>query len=150
MRRERRIDPGDQFGRQRGGKNTKLHAVTDGDGRPIRFFMAAAQVRSYTGAAALLRSLPNAERLLIDRGGDADWFKDALNDKEITLCILGLKSRGKPLKHNRCRFKGRNKIEIMFGGLKTWRRVATRNDRCPIVFLSAIAIALAATVVIWR
>ena len=33
--------------------NTKLHAVTDADGRPIRFFMTAGQVSDYTGAAAL-------------------------------------------------------------------------------------------------
>jgi len=32
-------------------------------------------------------------------------------------------------------------IEIMFGRLKDWRRVATRYDRCPRVFLSAIALA---------
>ena len=30
-------------------------------------------------------------------------------------------------------------IEIMFGRLKDWRRVATRYDRCPKVFLSVIA-----------
>jgi hypothetical protein len=40
-----------------------------------------------------------------------------------------------------------NRIEIMFGRLKDWRRVATRYDRCPKVFLSAIA--LAATVIHW-
>ncbi|WP_367275274.1 transposase, partial [uncultured Brevundimonas sp.] len=40
-----------------------------------------------------------------------------------------------------------NRIEIMFGRLKDWRRVATRYDRCPTVFLSAIA--LAATVLFW-
>jgi transposase len=38
-------------------------------------------------------------------------------------------------------------IEIMFGRLKDWRRVATRYDRCPKVFLSAIA--LAALVIYW-
>ena len=38
-------------------------------------------------------------------------------------------------------------IQIMFGRLKDWRRVATRYDRCPKVFLSAIA--LAATVIYW-
>ena len=35
----------------------------------------------------------------------------------------------------------------MFGRLKDWRRVATRDDRCPAVFLSAVA--LAATVLLW-
>jgi transposase len=36
--------------------NTKLHAVADADGRPIRLFMTAGQVSDYTGAAALLSS----------------------------------------------------------------------------------------------
>jgi len=35
----------------------------------------------------------------------------------------------------------------MFGRVKDWRRVATRYDRCPKVFTSAIA--LAATVLFW-
>jgi len=35
----------------------------------------------------------------------------------------------------------------MFGRLKEWRRVATRYDRYPIAFFSAIA--LAATVIFW-
>ncbi len=56
----------------KGGMNTKLHAVTDAKGRPIRFFMSAGQVSDYTGAAALLDSLPQADWLLADRGYDAD------------------------------------------------------------------------------
>ena len=42
--------------------NTKLHAVTDTIGRPIRFFMTAGQVSDYTGARALVSNLPAAER----------------------------------------------------------------------------------------
>ena len=89
-------------------------------------------------------SLPKAEWLLADRGYDADWFRDALKDRGIKPCIPGRKSRGKPIKHDKRRYKRRNRIEIMFGRLKDWRRVATRYDRCPKAFLSAIA--LAATV----
>ena len=127
--------------------NTKLHAVTDANGRPLSFFMTAGQVSDYTGAAALLDELPKAQWLLADRGYDADWFRDALKDKGITPCIPGRKSRGKPVKYDKRRYKRRNRIEIMFGRLKDWRRVATRYDRCPKVFLSAIA--LAATVIYW-
>lgn len=54
------------IGRTKGGLNTKLHAVTDAKGRPLKFFMTAGQVSDYTGAAALLGSLPGAEWL----GGD--------------------------------------------------------------------------------
>jgi len=106
--------------------------------------MSAGQVSDYIGAAALLGSLPAAEWLIADRGYDADWFRDALKDKGIKPCIPGRKSRGKPIKHEKRRYKHRNRIEIMFGRLKDWRRVATRYDRCAKTFLSAVA--LAATV----
>ena len=124
--------------------NNELHAVTDADGRPLRFFVTAGQVSDYTGAAALLSRLSKAEWLLADRGYDADWCREALKDKEIKPCIPGRKSHGKPIKHDKRRYKRRNRIEIMFGRLKDWRRVAARYDRCPMVFLSAIA--LSATV----
>ena len=78
---------------------------------------------------------------------DADWYRDALQAKGITPCIPGRKSRNKTIKYDKRRYKRRNRIEIMFGRLKDWRRVATRYDRCPMVFLSAIA--LAATVIFW-
>lgn len=108
--------------------NTKLHAVTDANGRPIKFFVTASQISDYTGAAALLSSLPVAEWLLADRGYDADWYREALQDKGIKPFIPGRKSRGKPINYDR-------------------RRVTTRYDRCPKVFRSAVA--LAASVIFW-
>ncbi len=58
--------------------NTKLHPVSDANGRPISPFVTAGQVSDYTGAAALLDGLPRAQWLLGDWGYDADWFRDAL------------------------------------------------------------------------
>ena len=52
-----------------------------------------------------------------------------------------------PMKYDKRRCKRRNCIEIIFARFKDWRRVATRYDRCPKVFLSAIA--HAATVIYW-
>jgi transposase len=69
-----------------------------------------------------------------------------LKDKGIKPCIPGRKSRAKPVKYDKRRYK-RHKIENMFTRLKDWRRIATRYDRCPILFLSACA--LAATVIYW-
>ena len=85
---------------------------------PIRVFRTAGQVSDYTGAAALLDSLPPAEWLLADCGYDADWFRDALKDKGIKPCRPGRKSRGQPVKYDKRRYKPRNRIEIMFGRLK--------------------------------
>ena len=67
--------------------------------------------------------------------------------KGIMPCIPGRKSLTKPVKYDKRRYNSRNRIEIMFGRLKDWKRVATRYDRCPTVFLSAVA--LAATVLFW-
>lgn len=114
---------------------------------PGGLYGAAGQISDYTGAAALLDDLPKAQWLLADRGYDADWFRDALEQKGIKPCIPGRKSRSLPVKYDKRRYKRRNRIEIMFGRLKDWRRVATRYDRCPIVFCSALA--LAATVLFW-
>ena len=125
--------------------NTKLHAITNG--RPLSFFITAGQISDYTGAAALLDDLPKAQWLLADRGYDADWSRGALEQKGIKPYIPGRKSRSLAVQYDKPRYKRRSRIEIMFGRLKDWRRVATRYDRCPTVFFSALA--LAATVLFW-
>lgn len=99
-------------GRRKGGLNTTLHAVADAKGRPLGFFMTAGQVDNYTGAAALLGSLPAAEWLIADRGHDAGRFRDALQDKGIKPCIPGRKSRGKTIRYDRRRYRQRNRITI--------------------------------------
>jgi transposase len=55
--------------------------------------------------------------------------------------------RSTPVRHGKQLYQQRHKIEIMFGRLKDWRRVATRYDRCAHTFMSAIT--LAATVLFW-
>lgn len=124
-----------------------MHAICDRHGRPLNLIVTAGQVSDYIGARALLSSLPNVDWLLGDRGYDADWFREALKDKGIRACFPGRKQRKKTVKYDKRRYKRRNRSEIMFGKLKDWRRVATRYDRCPKVFLSAIA--LAALVIYW-
>jgi hypothetical protein len=73
-----------------------LHAIIDARGRRLTFFMTASQVSDYTGAAALLSSLPATEWLIANRcyrasesplARDplawADLFREALKDKGI-------------------------------------------------------------------
>jgi transposase len=115
--------------------------VADAEGRPIRFFLSAGQVSGCTGALALLSSLPRADWLLADKGYDADWFREALKDRDIKPCIPGRRSRDKPVTNDKRRSKRRHRIKTMFARLKDWRRVALRYDHCPKVFLSALALA---------
>ncbi len=127
--------------------NTKLHAICDSRGRLVNLFFTAGQVSDYIGVRALLSGLPDVDWPLGDRGYDADWFREALKDKGTRACIPGRKQRKKPVKYDKRRYKRRNRIEIMFGRLKDWRPVTTCYDRCPKIFLSAIA--LAALVIYW-
>jgi len=75
---------------------------------------------------------------LADRGYDAEWFRDALEQKGIKPCIPGRKSRSMPVQYDKRRHKRRNRIEITSGHLKDWRRVAIRYDRSPTGFFSAL------------
>ncbi len=135
------------MGRTKGGLNSKLHAVTDERGRPIRLLLTAGQVSDYKGAAQLLDALPNAKALLGDRGYDANWLRKALIDKGITPCIPSKKNRKVQIDYDRDLYKQRHKVENMFAKLKDWRRIHTRYDRCAHTFFSAICIA--ATVAFW-
>lgn len=116
-------------------------------GRPIQLFLTAGNVSDYIGARALLPSLPAADWMLADRGYDADWFREGLKERSIEPCIPSRRNRKDAIQHDTKIYRSRHKIENMFGRLKDWRRVATRYDRCPIIFMSAIA--LAATVLFW-
>lgn len=113
----------------------------------MRMFLTAGQRSDYIGARALLSSLPPAKHLLADRGYDADWYRGALANKGIKPCIPSRKGRKAPIPHDEGKYRQRHRIENSFGRLKDWRRIATRYDRCPKVFLSARA--LAAIVMFW-
>lgn len=95
----------------------------------------------------MLPALPDADRLIADRGYDSNWFRAALEGREIKPCIPGRKNRKEPIEYDADLYKQRNLVERMFGRLKDWRRIATRYDRCAHTFMSAICIA--ATVIFW-
>lgn len=105
------------------------------------------QMSDYKGAAMLLPVLPKAKELLADRGYDADWFRHALTEKGITPCIPPKKNRKIQIDYDKTLYKQRHKVEIMFGRIKDWRRIAMRYDRCAHTFFSAICIA--ATFIFW-
>ena len=94
---------------------TKPHAVTEGNGRPVRFFITAGQVSDYTGATAVTNGRPEADWVLADRGYDADWFREGLIEKGTRPCIAGRKSRKVTIKDDKRRYKRHNRIERMFG-----------------------------------
>ena len=101
------------------------------------------QVSDYRGAATVLPNLPNADRLIADKGYDSDWFREALTELEITPCIPGRANRKTPIAYDADLYKQRNRIERMFGHLKINRAIATRYDQLASSFLSMVHLATA-------
>jgi transposase len=65
----------------------------------------------------------------------------------ISPCIPSCAGRKITIPHDADHYRLRHRIENMSARLRDWRRIATRYDSCPILFLSACA--LAATVGYW-
>jgi transposase len=106
------------------------------------------QASDHRGAALMLPRLPPGTRdLIADRGYDSARFREALISRGITPCIPSTRSRKRPIPHDGLLYRQRHRIEIMFGRLKDWRRIAMRYDRCAHTFFAAIT--LAATVIFW-
>jgi transposase len=127
--------------------NSKLHAVTDQDGRPLMLLLTEGQMSDHKGAKLLYPALPKAEALIADKGYDSDEFRSALEAKGTTPCIPPTSNRKEEIAYDKTLYKTRARIENTFGRIKDWRRVATRYDRCAHTFFSAICIA--ATVIFW-
>ena len=95
-------------------------------------FMMAGPVGDCMGAVALLDNF-FISPMLADHGYDVDWFRDALEEKEIQPCIPW-KTFRREVKEKR-KYKRRNCIEIICGSFKDWWRVADYYDRCLTVLL---------------
>ena len=74
-------------------------------------------------------------------------MRNALIDLGISPCNPPRSGRKEPIPYDTELYRKRHTIENNFALLKDWRTIATRYDRCPILFLPACA--LAATVIYW-
>lgn len=69
------------IGRSRGGRTTKVHALTDDIGRPVALCLTPGQAHDLTGVAMLLERIPTPRRLLADRAYDARRLRDWLAER---------------------------------------------------------------------
>jgi transposase len=63
------------MGRSRGGLTSKIHALVDTHGLPVRLALTAGQAHDNARARRLLSRLKSGTMLLTDRGYDADWIR---------------------------------------------------------------------------
>ena len=113
-----------QIGRARGGLNSKLHAICDGDGKPVVLRLTAGQVSDYRGADTGFEALPEADVLIADKGYDSDRWREALAERGVKSCIPGRANRKEPIIYDSGLSSAAIFIERLFGRLKDWRRIA--------------------------
>ena len=64
------------MGRSRGGLTSKIHAVVDANGLPVRLALTRGETHDNRLAGKLLSRLKSGSMLLADRGYDADWIRE--------------------------------------------------------------------------
>ncbi|WP_245479850.1 IS5 family transposase [Hansschlegelia zhihuaiae] len=139
--------PSQAVGASRGGRTTKLHALTDLAGRPRVLLLSPGNVNDVSMAAALIAAAGPFDRLLADRGYDANAVRALIDARGAQAVIPSTTSRRAPIPHDRAAYRARNLVERLWCRLKDFRRVATRYDKLARNFLSGAIIA--ATVTYW-
>lgn len=135
------------IGRSRGGRTTKVHALSDEHGRPRAFAITPGQVRDLTGAASLLTRLPTPKQVIADRSYDAKRLRNWLVERGCQPVIPPNPTRKHPHTYDPVAYRERNLIKRMFCRIKDFRRIATRYDKRADTDLSAIFIV--ATLIWW-
>ena len=148
MRRWRkRGERAQAIGRSRGGRTTKIHALTDAFCRPIAFLLTGGQVADCTAADTLLEHMPHTDILHGDKGYDTNAVRAKIENMGVAPNIPPKANRIWKSCFSAVLYRKRNAIERMFCRLKDFRRIATRYDRSAVNFMATVCIA--ATISYW-
>jgi transposase len=128
------------LGRSVGGFSTKIHAVCDSHGNPLKFILSGGEQSDFKQALPLLEGL-KAEFVLADRGYDADYVVKMIQKIGAEAVIPPKKNRKVLRVYDEHLYKERNLVERLFNKLKNFRRVATRYDKLSVIFLAFVHLA---------
>jgi len=129
------------MGRSRGGLTTKIHAMVDAEGRPIRLKLTEGQAHDGRSAADMFGSIGLGNILLADRAYDSDALRETLRARGAWGNIRPMPNRVTPQLFSPWVYRQRNQVERFFNKLKHFRAVATRYDKRDDNFLASIQLA---------
>jgi transposase len=120
---------GKSMGRSRGGLTSKIHAVVDTNGLPVRLALTAGEAHDNRLADSLLSGLKSGSLLLADRAYDADWIRALVTKRRAWANIPPRSNRNEPICFSQQLYRARNLVERFFNKIKQCRRIATRYDK---------------------
>jgi len=128
------------IGDTRGGRNTKIHALVDGKGNPLRLLLTPGNRHDIIAAPELVEG--QTERtILADKAYDTDGFRALLEDFGLAACIPPKAGRVAPAKYHIGHYKKRHKVENFFQRIKELRAVATRYEKLASRYLALVTLA---------
>ncbi len=129
------------MGRSRGGLTTKIHALVDAEGRPVRLALTAGQAGDAPAAEGLLADLAPGATLIADRAYDTNAIRAFAADRGAWANIPPRSIRKDAFSFSGWVYRQRNLVERFFNRIKHFRGLATRYDRRPDNFLAALKLA---------
>ena len=129
------------MGRSRGGLTTKVHALTDARGLPIKLALTPGQAHDAKGAALLLTDLPRGAIVLGDKAYDADWIRETIEAQGAAPNIPDKINRKQRHCFSKTLYKERKQVERFFNRTKHLRRVTTRFEKHAANYLAMIKLA---------
>ncbi|MEC5325499.1 IS5 family transposase [Aurantimonas sp. A3-2-R12] len=126
------------MGRSRGGLTTKIHALVDAEGRPVRMELTAGQAADAPMAEKLLRDLRPGATLQADRAYDTNAIRNFAKEREAWANIPPKANRKETFSFSRWVYRQRNRVERFFNRIKHMRGLATRYDRRADNYLAAL------------
>jgi len=121
---------------------TKIHALVDALGNPVKLMLTAGQAHDLACAEQLIDGA-DPDALLGDKAYDADPLVDILTQRGITPVIPPKANRKSPRDCDFALYCERNLVERFFNKLKHFRAIATRYDKLARNFLAGIQLACA-------
>ena len=128
------------FGKTKGGRNTKVNAVTNGAGRLLDLVLIPGNQGEVKTAMEALGEL-DGKVVLADKGYDSDELRGQIRQAGGVANIPGRKNRKKEVFYIKEIGKKRHVVENYFCRIKRYRRISTRYDRLPATFKSFVFLA---------
>ena len=128
------------IGITRGGLNTKIHALCDALGNPLRFLLTPGQRDDSKAVSELLNGVM-AKALLADKAYDSDKIIQSAQEQSMQVIIPSKANRKTQRTLDKERYKARHLVENLFQRMKIFRRVATRFDKLDTRYLGFVYIA---------
>ncbi len=113
---------------------TKIHALTDALGHPLKFILTGGQASDIGQADHLLEGI-DADAVLGDKGYDADRFVQTLAARGVIAVTPPRAHRNDPHPCDWHIYKETHLIECFFGKIKHYRRVFSRFEKTACHFM---------------